>query len=57
MDQEQAKTFQGGLMIGTPPPRALTSEVTPKHKVKNKKAILVVLEGITQVDDERVIDL
>jgi len=41
----------------TTPPRALTSQVTPKHEVEHEKAILVVLEGITQIDDERVIDL
>jgi len=29
------------------PRRALTSEVTPEHKVKHEKAILVVLESIT----------
>ena len=39
------------------PARALTSEVTSKHKVKDEKAVLVVLESIAQVDDERVIDL
>jgi len=39
------------------PPRALTSEVSSKHEVKHEKAVLVVLEGISQVDDERVIDL
>lgn len=36
---------------------ALTSEVTPKHEVEHEKAVLVVLEGITQVDNEGVIDL
>ena len=36
---------------------ALTSEVTSEHEVKDKEAVLVVLEGITQVDYERMIDL
>lgn len=39
------------------PFRVLTSEVTSKHEVEDEKAVLVVLEGIAQVDDERVIDL
>ena len=39
------------------PGSTLTSEVTPKHEVKDEKAVLVVLERIAQVDDERVIDL
>lgn len=39
------------------PSRALTSKVSSKHEVKHKKAVFVVLEGISQVDDERVIDL
>ena len=46
--------FQGVVVT---PLRALTSEVTSEHEVKHEKAILVVLECITQVDDERVIDL
>jgi len=37
--------------------RILTAEVTPKHEVEHEKAVLVVLEGITQVDNEGVIDL
>ena len=44
--------FQGKGVIP-----ALTPEVASEHKVKYEKAILVVLEGIAQVDDERVIDL
>lgn len=39
------------------PPWVLTSEVPSKHEVEDEKAVLVVLEGIAQVDDERVIDL
>lgn len=35
----------------------LTSKVTSKHEVEDKKAIFVVLESIPQVDDEWVIDL
>jgi len=35
----------------------LTSKVTTKHEVKNEEAIVVVLESIAKVDQERVIDL
>ena len=38
-------------------PRGLTSEVTPMHEVKHGGAVFVVLEGITQVDNEGAIDL
>ena len=37
--------------------RVLTSEVASEHEVEDEKTVLVVLEGIAQVDDERVIDL
>ena len=36
---------------------ALTSEISPQHKVKDEKAIIIVLESIAQVDYEGVIDL
>lgn len=35
----------------------LTSKITAKHKVKNEEAIIIVLESIAEVDQERVIDL
>jgi hypothetical protein len=35
----------------------LTSEIAPKHEVQNKKAVLIILKSIAQVDDEWVIDL
>lgn len=35
----------------------LTSKITAKHKVKNEEAIIIVLERIAEVDQERVIDL
>jgi len=38
-------------------PAGLTSEVPPEHEVEHEKAVLVVLEGITQIDNEGVIDL
>jgi hypothetical protein len=47
--------FQGGVIVG--PAGVLTSEVTPKHEVEDEETVLVVLEGIPHVDDERVIDL
>lgn len=34
-----------------------TSKITSKHEIKDKEAVFVILEGITQVDDERVVDL
>lgn len=39
------------------PPRGLTSEVAPKHEVEDEKTVLIVLKGITQIDNEGVIDL
>ena len=38
-------------------PAGLTSEVPPEHEVEHEKAVLVVLEGIAQIDNEGVIDL
>jgi hypothetical protein len=35
----------------------LTSKITTKHEVKNEEAIIIVLESIAEVDQERVIDL
>lgn len=34
-----------------------TSEVTTQHEIQYEEAIFVVLECVTQVDDERVVDL
>ena len=34
-----------------------TTEVTTQHKIQHKEAILIILERITHVDDEWVIDL
>jgi hypothetical protein len=34
-----------------------TSKITTKHEVKNEEAIIIVLESIAEVDQERVIDL
>ena len=34
-----------------------TSQVSSEHKVKNEEAILVVLEGITEIHDEWVVNL
>lgn len=35
----------------------LTSKITTEHEVKNKEAIIIILESIAEVDQERVIDL
>jgi hypothetical protein len=35
----------------------LTSKITTKHEVKNEEAIIIVLESIAEVDQERVVDL
>lgn len=35
----------------------LTSKVTTKHEVKNEEAIIIVLESIAEVDQERAVDL
>ena len=35
----------------------LTPKITTKHEVKNEEAIIIVLESIAEVDQERVIDL
>jgi hypothetical protein len=35
----------------------LTSKVTTNHQVKNEEAIIIVLESIAEVDQERVVDL
>jgi hypothetical protein len=32
-------------------------KITTKHEVKNEEAIIIVLESIAEVDQERVIDL
>lgn len=34
-----------------------TAEVTAEHQVEDKEAVLVVLEGVAQIDDKRVVDL
>jgi hypothetical protein len=33
------------------------SKITTKHEVKYEEAIIIVLESIAEVDQERVIDL
>jgi hypothetical protein len=35
----------------------LTSKITTKIEVKNEKAIVIVLESIAEIDQERAIDL
>jgi hypothetical protein len=34
-----------------------TTQVAAEHQVEDEEAVLVVLEGVAQVDDERVVDL
>ena len=36
---------------------ALTPQVPTKHEVQDEEAVFIVLECISQIDDERVIDL
>jgi len=35
----------------------ITSQISSEHKVQDEKAVLVILERISHVDDEGVIDL
>jgi hypothetical protein len=35
----------------------LTSKVTTKHEIKNEETIIIILESISKVDQERVVDL
>jgi hypothetical protein len=35
----------------------LTSKVTPEHKIQNKETILIILEGVAQINDIRMVDL
>ena len=35
----------------------LTSQITTQHKIQHEEAVFIVLEGITHVDDERMINL
>jgi hypothetical protein len=35
----------------------LTSKITAEHQIKYEKAVLVVLEGISQIHNERVVNL
>jgi hypothetical protein len=35
----------------------LTSKITTKHEIKNEETIIIVLESIAKVDQERVVDL
>ena len=35
----------------------LTSQIPPEHKVENEETVFVVLESISQVDDEWMVDL
>lgn len=37
--------------------RPLTAEVPTQHKIQNEETVLIVLERIPQVYDERVVDL
>jgi hypothetical protein len=34
-----------------------TSQIPSQHQIQHKKAILVILESISQIDDEWVVDL
>ena len=34
-----------------------TTKITTKHEVEDKEAVIVVLERIPKIDDERVVDL
>lgn len=34
-----------------------TTQVSAQHEIQHKEAVFIVLEGITHVDDEWVIDL
>ena len=34
-----------------------TSQISSQHQIQYKKAILVILESISQIDDEWVVDL
>jgi hypothetical protein len=35
----------------------LTSKITAEHQIKYEKAVLVVLEGVSQIHNEWVVDL
>lgn len=35
----------------------LTAKITAEHQIEHEKAVFIVLEGISQVDDERVVNL
>ena len=37
--------------------RIRTAQVTSQHEIQHEETVLVVLEGISEVDDERMIDL
>ena len=34
-----------------------TSKIATEHEIEDEEAVFIVLEGITHVDDERVINL
>ena len=37
--------------------KELTSQVTTQHQIQDKEAVLIILERITHIDNERMIDL
>lgn len=34
-----------------------TAQITAEHEVEDKETVLVVLESIAEIDDERMVDL
>ena len=34
-----------------------TAQVAPQHEIQHKETVLVILEGVAKVDNERVVDL
>lgn len=42
---------------GTAGQAGLTAQVTAEHEVEHEEAMLIVLERVAQVNDERVVDL
>ena len=48
---------QLGGVIRKVPQITHTPEIATEHEIEDEEAVLVVLEGVPQVDDERVVDL
>ena len=58
MDYRKGKCYVRYVMIGMEKKdNERTSKIATEHEIEDEEAVFIVLEGITHVDDERVINL